>query len=89
VDSYSGCPGEFARRGYDELSVFSDLDPKIGLGIGVIDIKDNEVESADEVASRIETILKTVGEQRLQYVHPTAASGCCGAVSWIGSYGRW
>jgi 5-methyltetrahydropteroyltriglutamate--homocysteine methyltransferase len=61
---------EFARRGYDELAVFSDLDPKIGLGIGVIDIKDNEVESADEVASRIETILKTVGEQRLQYVHP-------------------
>ena len=38
---------EFARRGYDELEVFSDLDPKIGLGIGVIDIKDNEVESPE------------------------------------------
>jgi 5-methyltetrahydropteroyltriglutamate--homocysteine methyltransferase len=61
---------EFARRGYEELASFSDLDPRIGLGIGVIDIKDNEVESPDLVASRIELILKTVGEDRLQYVHP-------------------
>src|ERR1700693_1533146 len=44
---------EFARRGYDELSAFNDLDPAIGLGIGLIDIKDNEVESPDLVASRI------------------------------------
>jgi len=61
---------EFARRGYDELEVFSDLDPKIGLGIGVIDIKDNEVESPELVAGRIELIVKTIGERRLQYVHP-------------------
>ena len=32
---------EFARRGYDELEVFRDLDPRIGLGLGVVDIKDN------------------------------------------------
>lgn len=61
---------EFARRGYDELDVFSDLDPKIGLGIGVIDIKDNEVESPELIAQRIEHIVKTIGERRLQYVHP-------------------
>jgi 5-methyltetrahydropteroyltriglutamate--homocysteine methyltransferase len=61
---------EFARRGYDELEVFSDLDPKIGLGIGVIDIKDNEVESPELIAARIEHIVKTIGERRLQYVHP-------------------
>jgi len=36
---------EFARRGYDELDVFKDLKPGITLGLGVIDIKDNEVES--------------------------------------------
>ena len=61
---------EFARRGYDELSVFADLNPKIRLGIGVVDIKDNEVETPDLIASRIERIVKTLGADRLQYVHP-------------------
>src|SRR5882762_6533791 len=61
---------EFARRGYDELALFSDLDPKIGLGIGLIDIKDNEVESPELIASRIENIVKTLGPGRLRYVHP-------------------
>ncbi len=61
---------EFARRGFDELDVLADLDPRIGLGIGVIDIKDNEVESPELIASRIETIVKTLGAERLRYVHP-------------------
>jgi 5-methyltetrahydropteroyltriglutamate--homocysteine methyltransferase len=61
---------EFARRGLDELEVLADLDPRIGLGIGVIDVKDNEVESPDLIASRIETIVQTLGLQRLRYVHP-------------------
>jgi len=61
---------EFARRGYDELEVFSDLDSRIQLGIGVIDIKDNEVESADLVADRIEKIVQVIGPDRLHYVHP-------------------
>ncbi len=61
---------EFARRGYDELEVFRDLDPKIGLGIGVVDIKDNEVESPELIASRIERIVKTLGHDRLRYIHP-------------------
>jgi 5-methyltetrahydropteroyltriglutamate--homocysteine methyltransferase len=61
---------EFARRGYDELDFFSDLDPKISLGIGLIDIKDNEVESPELIASRIERIVKILGMDRLRYVHP-------------------
>lgn len=61
---------EFARRGFDELEVLNDIDPKIGLGIGVIDIKDNEVESAELIASRIETIVRTLGAARVHYVHP-------------------
>jgi 5-methyltetrahydropteroyltriglutamate--homocysteine methyltransferase len=61
---------EFARRGYDELPVMRDLDPRIGLGIGVVDVKDNEVEKPDLIAQRIERIDKTVGEGRLRYVHP-------------------
>jgi 5-methyltetrahydropteroyltriglutamate--homocysteine methyltransferase len=61
---------EFARRGYEELGVFRDLNPNIRLGIGLIDIKDNEVESPHLIASRIELIVKTLGQARLKYIHP-------------------
>ncbi|MBZ5598498.1 MAG: cobalamin-independent methionine synthase II family protein [Acidobacteriia bacterium] len=61
---------EFARRGYDELAIFSDLNPKIALGVGLIDIKDNEVETPELVAARIEKAVKTLGAERLRYVHP-------------------
>ncbi|MBI1367967.1 MAG: methionine synthase [Planctomycetes bacterium] len=61
---------EFARRGYDELEHFRDLRDEIALGVGVIDIKDNEVETSDEVAGRIETAVKVLGEKRIRWVHP-------------------
>ncbi len=61
---------EFARRGYDELDIFTDLDPKIALGVGLIDIKDNEVESPELIASRIEKAVKILGRDRLRYIHP-------------------
>jgi 5-methyltetrahydropteroyltriglutamate--homocysteine methyltransferase len=61
---------EFARRGYDELEVFRDLNPNIGLGVGVVDIKDNEIESPQLIASRIETIVRKAGQGRLKYIHP-------------------
>jgi 5-methyltetrahydropteroyltriglutamate--homocysteine methyltransferase len=61
---------EFARRGYDELAIFKDLRPGIALGIGVIDIKDNEVESADLIAQRIENSVKVLGAERVKWVHP-------------------
>jgi len=42
---------EFAFRGYEELKYFRDeLDERIGLGIGVIDIKVNTVETPEIVA---------------------------------------
>ncbi len=61
---------EFARRGYDELTIFRDLRPDIALGIGVIDIKDNGVETPDEVARRIELAVNTLGAARIKWVHP-------------------
>ena len=61
---------EFARRGYDELDVLRDVDPRIGIGLGVIDIKDNEVESPDLIARRIEHAVSVLGEGRVRYVHP-------------------
>jgi 5-methyltetrahydropteroyltriglutamate--homocysteine methyltransferase len=61
---------EFARRGYDELEVFNELRPEIALGIGVIDIKDNEVETPETVAQRIEHAVQVLGIQRIKWVHP-------------------
>jgi len=62
---------EFANRGYDELEYFRDgLDPRIGLGIGVIDVKVNTVESPEMVARRIETACRLVGPDRIRWVHP-------------------
>jgi 5-methyltetrahydropteroyltriglutamate--homocysteine methyltransferase len=61
---------EFARRGYDELAVFNDLEPHIGLGLSVIDIKDNAIESPELIAQRIEHAAKILGPDRIPYVHP-------------------
>ncbi len=61
---------EFARRGYDELEVFANLRPEVALGVGVIDIKDNEVETPDEVARRIEGAVAVLGAERIRWVHP-------------------
>jgi 5-methyltetrahydropteroyltriglutamate--homocysteine methyltransferase len=61
---------EFARRGYDELAVFRDLKPSIALGVGVVDIKDNEVEAPDTIARRIESAVKVLGPERVRWVHP-------------------
>jgi 5-methyltetrahydropteroyltriglutamate--homocysteine methyltransferase len=61
---------EFARRGYDELKYFKELRKDIKLGIGVIDIKDNEVETPEVVAKRIEQSIKVLGADRVQWVHP-------------------
>jgi 5-methyltetrahydropteroyltriglutamate--homocysteine methyltransferase len=61
---------EFARRGYRELEEFKGLDPKIGLGLGVVDIKDNGVESAELIAERIELAAQALGADRIPYIHP-------------------
>ena len=61
---------EFARRGYDELPRFKDLRKDIALGVGVIDIKDNNVESPDEIARRIQHAVDVLGLERVRWVHP-------------------
>src|SRR4051794_29416218 len=62
---------EFAFRGYDELVHFREmLDPRIGIGLGVIDIKVNTVETPEQVAGRIEAAAKIVGQERIKFVHP-------------------
>jgi 5-methyltetrahydropteroyltriglutamate--homocysteine methyltransferase len=61
---------EIARRPQQELTMLTEVKPEIGLGIGVIDIKDNEVESPESVAQRIEAAADALGAERIKYVHP-------------------
>ncbi|MCI0539912.1 MAG: DUF4038 domain-containing protein [Verrucomicrobiales bacterium] len=62
---------EMAFRGYDELHYFKEeLDPRLGLGLGVIDIKVNTVETPELVARRIEQAANIVGVDRITWVHP-------------------
>ena len=61
---------EFARRGYDELEAFKELREDISLGLGVIDIKDNVVETPEIVAGRIEHAVEVLGVERIKWIHP-------------------
>jgi len=61
---------ELAHRPADDLEALKQVDPKIKLGVGVIDIKVNPVESADEIARRIESVEHAVGAGRIRFVHP-------------------
>jgi 5-methyltetrahydropteroyltriglutamate--homocysteine methyltransferase len=62
---------ECARRPLEELEALAAVRGDLGLGIGVIDIKDNEVETPEEVARAIERAAKALGgAERIRYVHP-------------------
>lgn len=61
---------ECAHRPPAELAVFKDLRKDIGFGLGVVDIKRTEIESADEIARAIEHAEKMLGRGRVKYVHP-------------------
>lgn len=61
---------ELAHRPESDLDALAGIDPKIKLGLGVIDIKVNHVETADEIAARIEKVAKKVGVERIGWVHP-------------------
>lgn len=61
---------ETAHRPPQELAVFKDLRKDIGLGLGVVDIKRTEIESAEDIARAIEAAQKRLGAGRIRYVHP-------------------
>jgi 5-methyltetrahydropteroyltriglutamate--homocysteine methyltransferase len=61
---------ELARRPDSDLEALKQVRPEISLGLGVIDIKVNVVESPDEVARRIEKAEKVLGEGRVGWAHP-------------------
>jgi 5-methyltetrahydropteroyltriglutamate--homocysteine methyltransferase len=62
---------ELARPGYGDLEFLRDVNPRLKLGIGVIDIKTTVVEKPEEVAARIQAAARLLGgAERIAYVHP-------------------
>ena len=61
---------EIAHRPADDLEALREVDPRIALGIGVIDVKVNHIETADEVARRLEAAEQALGEGRVGWAHP-------------------
>jgi len=56
---------EFARRGEEDLQLFKEYDVPFQLGLGVIDVKSQEVESPALVADRIRRALDVVPAEKL------------------------
>lgn len=61
---------ECAHRPEEDLQALRDVRAEIQLGIGVIDVKVNPVETADEVARRIERAEQILGSGRIGWVNP-------------------
>jgi 5-methyltetrahydropteroyltriglutamate--homocysteine methyltransferase len=60
---------EFARKGDDDLELFSKYPSELELGLGVLDVKNTQVETPHHVAERIRRALKHVRPEKL-YVNP-------------------
>jgi 5-methyltetrahydropteroyltriglutamate--homocysteine methyltransferase len=56
---------EFARRGDEDLQLFEQFKVPFMLGLGVVDVKSHDIESAGVVADRIRRALKILPAERL------------------------
>jgi len=56
---------EFARRGGEDLELFKEFPNKLEIGVGVIDVKTHEVETAEIVAERLRKALKFLPAERV------------------------
>ena len=56
---------EFARRGGEDLHLFREFKPPFEIGVGVIDVKTNAVETPDLVAERIRKALEFIPAERM------------------------
>ena len=61
---------ELAHRPAEDLDALKGVDARIKIGIGVVDIKTNRIETAEEIARAIERAEKTLGAGRVGWVHP-------------------
>ena len=61
---------ELAHRPLSDLEALRELDSRIGVGVGVIDIKVNHIETPEEVARALERAESMLGAGRVRYAHP-------------------
>ncbi|MFP6726181.1 MAG: cobalamin-independent methionine synthase II family protein [Alphaproteobacteria bacterium] len=61
---------ENAHRPAEELAAFKELRAEIGMGLGVVDIKCTNIESADAIAKQLEHAARILGDGRIKYIHP-------------------
>ena len=61
---------ELAHRPASDLDALKQIDARIAIGIGVVDVKVNHIETADEIAVRIEAAVAKLGAGRVRWVHP-------------------
>ena len=61
---------ELAHRPAEDLQAIKDIDKRIGIGLGVVDIKVNHIETAEQIARAIEDAEAVVGDGRVRYIHP-------------------
>jgi 5-methyltetrahydropteroyltriglutamate--homocysteine methyltransferase len=61
---------EMARRTTPDLEALKDVDSRIRLGIGVVDVKVNHVETPEEIASALERVEGVLGRGRVAWIHP-------------------
>ena len=56
---------EFARKGYDDLELFRGRSLPFALGLGVIDVKDTNVEPVSVIERRVERALELIPAEKL------------------------
>jgi 5-methyltetrahydropteroyltriglutamate--homocysteine methyltransferase len=56
---------EFARKGYDDVALFKKYHPDFKLGLGVIDVKSDVVETPELVASRVDRALAVLDPEQV------------------------
>jgi 5-methyltetrahydropteroyltriglutamate--homocysteine methyltransferase len=61
---------EMAHRSAADLEALRGVDPRIRLGIGVVDVKVNHVETPEEIAGAIERAERVLGRGRVGWIHP-------------------
>ena len=61
---------ELAHRPAEDLQALKEVDARIAIGIGVVDVKVNHVETPDEIAGRIHRAEQALGPGRVRWVHP-------------------
>ena len=61
---------ECAHRPEEDLAALRDVRGDLQIGVGVIDVKVNHIETPDEVARRIERAADVLGAGRVAWVHP-------------------